>query len=242
MQDENSICSANHPDNTNRKAAFEDAFRWSPVALAILISSLCIIFLFQFQPASATSNERQNHPGIPSREKRAPTHEDRTDTLSHVFSEEVLYWEKDILKWANTYQLDPDLVAVVMQIESCGHPNIESRSGAKGLFQVMPFHFTEGENPFKPDTNADRGLSYLSRSLSLASNDPTLALAGYNGGHGVISLEPLYWPEETKRYVYWASGILAEIHAGETQSSRLNEWMLAGGESLCTLSSIELGL
>lgn len=242
MQEENRIYATNHPYNINRKAALGVAFRWSPVFLACTLSVLCLAFLFHFQPAMATSNDRRDHSGIPSMETNAHTQDDQADTLSQVFSEEVLYWEKDILKWADTYQLDPDLVAVVMQIESCGHPNIESRSGAKGLFQVMPFHFTDDENPFKPDTNAERGLSYLSRSLNLSSNDLTLALAGYNGGHGVISLEPSYWPEETKRYVYWASGILADIHAGKSQSSRLNEWMLAGGESLCDLSSLELGL
>jgi soluble lytic murein transglycosylase-like protein len=163
-------------------------------------------------------------------------------SLSPVFTDEVQYWEKDILEWAQTYQLDPNLVAVVMQIESCGHPNIESHVGAKGLFQVMPFHFTKDEDPFKPDTNADRGLSYLSKALILASNDPILALAGYNGGHGVISLDPSLWPDETIRYVYWGSGILVDINNGETSSSRLNEWMLAGGKSLCVLSSLELGL
>ena len=235
-----------HLHHKDRKVALGAAFQWSPVALAFLLSSMCLVFLVNFHPASATSANIQDPSTAPSSQmdpvssKHASEHQ--PVFLSPVFTKEVLFWEEEILEWANSYHLDPNLVAVVMQIESCGHPEIESSSGAKGLFQVMPYHFTKDEDPFNPDTNAYRGLSYLSKSLSLASNDTTLALAGYNGGHGVISLEPSTWFEETKRYVYWGSGILVDIGAGETQSSRLKEWMLAGGESLCHRSSIELGL
>ncbi len=238
--------STSYLEQKDRKAALGAAFRWSPVAFAFLLSSLCISFLVNFHPASATSTKNQDLTAASSYDAESSditiSSTARPNDLSPVFTKEVMFWEKEILHWANTYNLDPNFVAVVMQIESCGHPNIESRSGAKGLFQVMPFHFTKNENPFNPDTNAYRGLSYLSKSLNIAANDFTLALAGYNGGHGVIPLEPSQWPEETKRYVYWGSGILADIYTGETQSSRLNEWMSAGGESLCHRSSAELGL
>jgi soluble lytic murein transglycosylase-like protein len=247
MHDEKRIHSPpTHPYHRDRKVALGAAFQWSPVALAFLLSSICLAFLVNFHPASATSANTQDPLTVlslqtdPASSKH--TSEPPLRFLSPVFTKEVLFWEEEILEWANTYHLDPNLVAVVMQIESCGHPDIESGSGAKGLFQVMPFHFTKDEDPFDPDTNAYRGLSYLSKSLNLASNDTTLALAGYNGGHGVISLEPSTWFEETKRYVYWGSGILEDINAGATQSSILKEWMLAGGESLCNRSSTELGL
>jgi hypothetical protein len=235
-----------HLYKKDRKVALGAAFQWSPVLLAFLLSSTCLAFLVNFQPVSATSIKSQDPSTILTSQvdSIADIHpsESQLVSLSPVFTKEVLFWEEEILEWANTYHLDPNLVAVVMQIESCGHPEIESGSGAKGLFQVMPFHFTKDEDPFDPDTNAYRGLSYLSKSLSLASNETRLALAGYNGGHGVISLEPSTWFEETKRYVYWGSGILEDINAGATQSSRLKEWMLAGGESLCNRSSTELGL
>ncbi|MBI1856315.1 MAG: transglycosylase SLT domain-containing protein [Chloroflexi bacterium] len=51
------------------------------------------------------------------------------------------YWAAAISRWANASNLDPNLVAVVMQIESCGNPSARSSAGAMGLFQVMPFHF-----------------------------------------------------------------------------------------------------
>ncbi|NIM05603.1 MAG: transglycosylase SLT domain-containing protein, partial [Armatimonadetes bacterium] len=93
--------------------------------------------------------------------------------------------------------LDPNLVAVVMQVESCGHPKVRSAAGAQGLFQVMPFHFSRDEDPLNPETNAARGLAYLAASLRIAQDDPSNALAGYNGGHGIIGKEPREWPPET---------------------------------------------
>ncbi|NIS82480.1 MAG: hypothetical protein GTO14_20255, partial [Anaerolineales bacterium] len=42
--------------------------------------------------------------------------------LSKAFTPEVLYWSADILTWAAEYELNPNLVATVIQIESCGHP------------------------------------------------------------------------------------------------------------------------
>ncbi len=91
------------------------------------------------------------------------------------------------MRWANAAGVEPNLAATVMQIESCGDPRATSRSGATSLFQVMPFHFKFGENPYDPETNALRGMNYLSRSLQAGGGNARLALAGYNGGIGVIS-------------------------------------------------------
>jgi soluble lytic murein transglycosylase-like protein len=154
----------------------------------------------------------------------------------------VQTWETDILRWAAAAGLDPNMAATVMQIESCGDPQALSRSGAMGLFQVMPFHFMTGENGFAPETNALRGMGYLLRSLETAGGDARLAFAGYNGGIGVISWSEADWPEETIRYAYWGSGIYAEASSGAVESSRLAEWLQAGGASLCRQSSERLGL
>src|ERR1051326_70323 len=54
-------------------------------------------------------------------------------TLSPVFTPEVQHWATPIMNWAAPYKLDPNLVATVMQIESCGAPHAVSSSGAQGL-------------------------------------------------------------------------------------------------------------
>jgi len=45
------------------------------------------------------------------------------------------------------------VIAIVIQIESCGSPVAMSGAGALGLMQVMPYHFENGENMINPDTN-----------------------------------------------------------------------------------------
>jgi len=162
--------------------------------------------------------------------------------LSPIFTPEIQYWGKDIVRWANAASVDPNLAAVVMQIESCGDPQALSRSGAIGLFQVMPFHFHRGENGYHPETNALRGLNYLSRSLEKAGGNPRLALAGYNGGIGVISRSEWTWPSETKRYVFYGAPIYEDARSGATSSAMLGEWYRKYGAGLCRQANRRLGI
>ena len=162
--------------------------------------------------------------------------------LSSIFTPEIQYWADDIVRWANAAAVDPNLAAVVMQIESCGDPQALSRSGAMGLFQVMPFHFHRGENGFNPETNALRGMNYLSRSLTTGGGNPRLALAGYNGGIGVISRSEWAWPAETKRYVLYGGPIYEDARSGTTSSVMLGEWYRKYGAGLCRQANERLGI
>ena len=163
-------------------------------------------------------------------------------SLSPIFTPEIHYWANSITRWAAASNLDPDLVAVVMQIESCGDPRATSRAGAIGLFQVMPFHFQAGEDPYQPDTNALRGLGYLKRSLDTAGGNARLALAGYNGGIGVISRGEWSWASETARYVKYGYPIYEDARSGLTTSASLNEWYGRFGAGLCRQAAQRLGL
>lgn len=162
--------------------------------------------------------------------------------ISPIFTREVRYWESSIYAWASEKGIDPNLAATVMQIESCGDPQATSTSGAMGLFQVMPFHFSTTDNPYSPDTNANRGLSYLNQSLSAAGGDVRLALAGYNGGIGVISRGEFAWAAQTQRYVLYGYPIYQDASSGVTESSALMDWYSKYGVSLCRQASQRLGL
>lgn len=162
--------------------------------------------------------------------------------LAPLFTPEIQFWSSDIVRWASEHGLDPNIAATVMQIESCGNPDARSSAGASGLFQVMPFHFMPFENVYDPETNALRGLDYLARSLQNSGGDARLAFAGYNGGIGVIGRAEYTWAAETVRYAYWSSGIYADAQLNASQSDRLNEWLAAGGASLCRNARIRLGL
>jgi soluble lytic murein transglycosylase-like protein len=163
-------------------------------------------------------------------------------SLALLFDPAVRYWQERIMAWSAQFRLDPNLVATVMQIESCGDPDALSRSGAMGLFQVMPFHFSTGEDGFDPEVNAARGLRYLRLGLERGGGLPELALAGYNGGHSRIGQAAELWPAETRRYVYWGTGIYEDAQAGREDSARLEEWRRAGGRRLCAQAAAALGI
>jgi soluble lytic murein transglycosylase-like protein len=172
----------------------------------------------------------------------APTLASSSSGLSPIFTREVQHWGTDIIRWANASSLDPNLVATVMQIESCGDPRALSRAGAMGLFQVMPFHFFFGEHGFDPETNALRGVNYLARSLQTANGDPRLALAGYNGGIGVITRGEWTWHAETRRYVQYGAPIYSDARSGSSSSAAVSEWYHLYGAGLCRQAADRLGI
>ncbi len=165
-----------------------------------------------------------------------------TGTLSPLFTAEVQHWAPQIMQWAEAYNLDPNIVATIMQIESCGDPGAESISGAQGLFQVMPMHFTAGENMQDPDTNARRGLAFFQEQMKYTGGDILLSFAGYNGGYAASGSPFETWPNETQRYYTWAKGIYADASAGNTSSETLEQWLVAGGAGGCQRAAARLGL
>lgn len=204
-----------------------------PPMVAMVVGVSFLVFLSRFSPESKT--------GVMNADTGSPTSGEQSTRLSPIFTPEIQHWEPQIIRWAADYNLDPNLVATVMQIESCGNPDARSSAGAMGLFQVMPFHFTALEDPFDPDTNARRGMSYLLRSLIAAEGNPGLALAGYNGGISVISKPQSQWADETQRYLYWGSGIYSDAVNGAAESPRLNEW-LSRASGMCKRAKDKLNL
>lgn len=197
------------------------------VLAALLLTPLARVVAVTLNPNEAVASLERAAAPI-----SAPARPSEVGALAPLFTPEVQRWSAQILAWAQAYDLDPNLIATVMQIESCGDPLALSSSGAMGLFQVMPFHFGAREDPWDPETNARAGLSYLAEALRKANGDVAQALAGYNGGHTVIG-RPERWAAETRRYVYWGVGIYEDARRGAAQSARLQEWLEAGGRSLC---------
>ncbi|HSR47889.1 MAG TPA: lytic transglycosylase domain-containing protein [Anaerolineales bacterium] len=192
-----------------------------PLAVASVFMTSVVVGLFS--PRSV---------GVPPLTESAPDPAPSTQ-LPTIFAPSVRAWSPEINRWSQEYDLPPDFVAVVMTLESCGNPGARSSAGALGLFQVMPFHFDDGEDPLDPEVNARRGLSYLRRALDLAQGDFGRAMAGYNGGHGVIDRDASTWAAETRRYQAWGAGIMEDLDAGRVPSPTLEAWLDAGGRSLC---------
>jgi hypothetical protein len=162
--------------------------------------------------------------------------------ISSIFTPEVQYWESKIIEWSTAQKLDPNIVATIMQIESCGNPEAVSIAGAQGLFQVMPFHFSTNENMLDPDTNATRGLNFYNEQLRYTGNDKLLSFAGYNGGFAASGGNYANWPDETKRYYNWAKGIYEDAQSGATSSETLTTWLAAGGAAGCQIAATRLNI
>jgi len=213
-----------------------------PPLAVLLVGGL--LALFAYSPF-VTVGASPNYPAIvssPPADSLLSNSGYAQNKLSPIFTAEVQYWGNQIVTWAAEYGVDPNLAATVMQIESCGHPRARSSAGAMGLFQVMPFHFAATDSPYDPATNARRGLAYLARSLASAGGDARLALAGYNGGIGVIARGEWSWSAQTMRYVRYGAPIYADASAGLESSEALNEWYLNYGVSLCRQAHEYIGL
>jgi hypothetical protein len=202
-----------------------------PPLVVILIGLVLVLTLTQVELSfadspSTTSNQAQGNQSV----------------IAPLFTPEVQYWHKNIAVWSKKWGLDANLIATVMQIESCGNPKARSNVGAIGLFQVMPYHFVEGEDPYKPGINASRGLAYLKKALDTREGVLRYGLAGYNGGINGAQRTESAWPSETVRYVYWGTGIYQDAQAGKSQSDRLDEWLARGGANLCAQAASTLGI
>ncbi len=159
---------------------------------------------------------------------------DSSAALAPFYAPAVLHWQDSIERWAREYEVNPNVIAIVMQIESCGDPEAVSSAGALGLMQVMPFHFSYGENMINPETNVRRGMSVFHECLSVfAGWDLGMALACYNGGPSVTQRDYSTWARETQSYYRWATGMWNEVVGNSSSSATLDDWLAAGGARLC---------
>jgi hypothetical protein len=103
---------------------------------------------------------------------------------------------------AATWGVDLRLVHAVIEAESNYQPRARSRTGAKGLMQLMPAtarQYAVGD-PYDPKANIDAGVRHL--KYLLGRFDVGLALAAYNAGEGAVRVYGGLPPfAETRNYV-----------------------------------------
>jgi soluble lytic murein transglycosylase-like protein len=94
-----------------------------------------------------------------------------------------------IRKHATEHGIEPGLVSAVMRVESCYDARAVSRSGARGLMQLMPATAMElgVHDSFDPEQNVGGGVRYLARMLKRFRNDVRLGLAAYNAGPEAVA-------------------------------------------------------
>ncbi len=142
-----------------------------------------------------------------------------------------------IAKAGATHNLDVDLLASIVRAESGGNVHAVSRTGARGLMQLMPGTATElGVNDsFRADQNINGGTTYLDALLVRYHEQLALALAAYNAGpaavdkyHGV----PPY--RETRIYV---ARVIGEFNRRK-QMEKLHPAVISSISSISPISSV----
>jgi len=116
-----------------------------------------------------------------------------------------LEYEKSIIEYSEMYNVDPNLVAAVINTESKFVVDASSSKGAIGLMQIMPdtgkwiaeklelSNFNE-EIIADPEVNIRMGTWYLKKLSEDFNGDYILVLAAYNGGPGNVTK----WLEDEK--------------------------------------------
>lgn len=97
--------------------------------------------------------------------------------------EEHLY-HMFIIQTASHYQIDPALIKAIIMAESGYNTKAVSKSGAKGLMQLMPqtAQSLGVEDIFNPHQNITGGVQYFKHLVNRFNGDVKLALAAYNAG------------------------------------------------------------
>lgn len=105
---------------------------------------------------------------------------------------------------AQKYDVDPALVAAVMETESRFKSGARSQVGAKGLMQLMPRtgRWMGASNLYDPEQNVEAGTKYLSYLNQRFDGNLKKTIAAYNAGEGNVRRYKGVPPfRETRSYV-----------------------------------------
>ena len=105
---------------------------------------------------------------------------------------------------AQKYDVDPALVAAVVETESRFRTRARSQVGARGLMQLMPRtgRWLGANNLYDPNQNLDAGTKYLSYLTQRFDGNLKKTIAAYNAGEGNVRRYQGVPPfRETRSYV-----------------------------------------
>jgi soluble lytic murein transglycosylase-like protein len=123
---------------------------------------------------------------------------------AELLSVEPVRFSDTIMEAGKLFDIDPALIAAVIQTESQFRPRAISPRGAKGLMQINAptQRYLRLKNVYDPRQNIFAGSRYLRELLDRFDGELTFALAAYNAGPGAVARHDGIPPyKETKAYV-----------------------------------------
>ena len=178
--------------------AANSLFKLSRVMPESLVSRQIALFDDRWMPADSVPAPA-GQPGMFRREM-GKIH----DVIEKQFLANAVPFGDIIHEKAAKYDVDPALVAAVIETESRFHPQARSRVGARGLMQLMPRtgRWMGARNLSDPGQNIDAGVKYLKYLQARFDGDLNKAIAAYNAGEGNVRRYNGVPPfRETRSYV-----------------------------------------
>lgn len=145
--------------------------------------------------------------------------------LAPLFTPTVQLWAEDIAFWTANSAITPDMLATVMQLESCGNVNVQG-----GLFGVGDDSTTFNA----PDIQANIAVERLENALSSSDGDFGLAMAIYSGGESILQSDFVTWSQHNRDMFILGRTILHHTEIGMIDSPDLNSWLQNTGAVLCS--------
>ncbi len=165
----------------------------------------------------------------------------------------VTRWQQDIETQAKRYDVDPNLIAIIMTLESGGDPTADSGQ-AEGLMQITPITakeiaamhlqhpITTNFDIWDPATNVEFGVAYLAylrhefamgNSAIETAYTVELVAAGYNGGPGAANSVYLgRGLTDTQTVVYSRDAFNMWRERVSKTSPTYSRWLERGGQAL----------
>jgi soluble lytic murein transglycosylase-like protein len=170
----------------------------------------------------------------------------------------VKKWNPTVQDMAQKYDVDPNLVAILLTMESGGYAKAKSEAGAQGLMQITPLtakdiaskYLKEPVNHYNlmdPKTNIEFGTAYIAflrdyfsdvdkgpDSISLVE----LIGAGYNGGPGTAqALHDGEGLKDTQTVIYSRDAFNMWRERHSKSSPTFDRWKERGGIILINKAS-----
>jgi soluble lytic murein transglycosylase-like protein len=105
-----------------------------------------------------------------------------------AISERCTDYDQLINQYCRIYEVDPELVKIIIDKESQYNPNAVSRSGAIGLMQLMPktAEALGVKDSYNPGQNIEGGVKFLHTLFDMFGSDLDLVLASYHAGPALV--------------------------------------------------------
>jgi hypothetical protein len=151
------------------------------------------------------------------------------DAIRQQFFEDRIPYGDIIHAKAEKYDVDPALVAAVIEQESRFRKNAKSPVGARGLMQLMPRtgRWMGASNLYDAEQNIDAGVKYIKYLQQRFDGNLKKTIAAYNAGEGnVMRYKGIPPFRETRHYV---KKVLSNYDKRQKQLKMFEEKQLKGG-------------